>query len=264
MQGVRVNGSEIPEAAILAEIQNHPASSPDEAQTAAAEALVVRELLLQEAQRLDLSPDPQKDDAGRRESDDEALVRQVLEVSVNVPAADDTVCQRYYENNLKRFQSPDLFEAAHILFAARPEETGAYEKAGAEAERTIAQLEKHPDRFAALAKDHSDCTSATNGGSLGQVALGDTVPEFETFLVSLDEGQICPVPVKTRFGAHVLRVDKKIPGRTVPFEMVKDRIADYLHEASWRRGAAQFVKLLAGSAKIEGVEFEGVSSPLVQ
>ena len=51
MEDIRINGASIPQAAILAEAQNHPAATPDAALSAAAEALAVRELLLQEARR---------------------------------------------------------------------------------------------------------------------------------------------------------------------------------------------------------------------
>jgi peptidyl-prolyl cis-trans isomerase C len=115
-----------------------------------------------------------------------------------------------------------------------------------------------------MAQQHSDCTSGKNGGSLGQVTRGETVPEFETFLCNLEEGQLCPVPVQTRYGAHVLRLDRRIGGRELPFETVRDRIAGYLQEASWRRAASQYIGLLAGAAAIEGADVNGFDSPLVQ
>ncbi|MXW48043.1 MAG: peptidylprolyl isomerase, partial [Gammaproteobacteria bacterium] len=58
---IRVNGVAISSQSIAAESQNHPASNPQDAQKAAIRALVVRELLLQEAYRLDLIPDPVSD-----------------------------------------------------------------------------------------------------------------------------------------------------------------------------------------------------------
>ena len=264
MQGISVNGVGISATAIQAEIQNHPAPSPEQAMTAAAEALVIRELLLHEARRLGLTPDPALDDAGRRETDEEALIRQLLEIEVQTPTADETTCRRYYESNLARFRSADLFEAAHILFSAAPDDTEAYEKAVAEAEQAIVLLTSRPDAFGDLARERSDCTSSKERGCLGQVALGDTVPEFETFLINLEDGQLCPVPVKTRYGVHVLRLDKKIEGRQIPFELVHESIAAYLQDASWQKAATLYVKILAGRSRIEGLELDAAQSPLVQ
>ncbi|MCG8542737.1 MAG: peptidylprolyl isomerase [Alphaproteobacteria bacterium] len=264
MPDIQVNGVEVPEAAIRAEAQNHPAESPDEAFGAAAQALVIRELLLQQARALKLAPQPQTDDSGRRETEEDALIRRLLESEISLPEADDDTCRRYFDNNRERFRSPDLYEAAHILFAADPADTDGYASATAAAEATLETLDRDPGAFAAIARERSDCTSASNGGRLGQVARGDTVAEFETFLVNLEEGQLCPVPVKSRYGVHVLRLDKRIEGRPLPFEAVRDRIAGYLHEASWRRGVAQYIRLLAGNARIDGIDLNGATSPLVQ
>ena len=119
-------------------------------------------------------------------------------------------------------------------------------------------------RFAELAQQLSACPSAAQGGNLGQITRGQTVPEFETFLFNLEEGQICPVPVKTRFGYHVLRLDRRIEGRQLPFEAVRDKIADYLHQRVWRQAVSQYLQLLVGQAEIRGIELKGASSPLVQ
>ncbi|HZD25824.1 MAG TPA: peptidylprolyl isomerase [Alphaproteobacteria bacterium] len=264
MTVVSVNGRAISGAEVAAELQNHPAEAPEAAWRDAVEALVVRELLLQEARGLGLAPQPQGDAAGRRETDEDALVRQLLEREIRVPEADTESCRRYYENNRSRFRSPDLFEAAHILLSAHPDDADAYAAATAEAEAILARLQMQPGLFAELAQTRSDCSSGQQGGTLGQVSRGQTVPEFETFLFSLEEGQLCPVPVKSRYGVHVLRLDRRIDGRELPFEMAEPRIAAYLREASWRRAVAQYIRLLVGRAAIEGLDLAGADSPLVQ
>lgn len=264
MQSAFINGIEISREAILAETQNHPAPEPDRAWDEAVEALAVRELLVQQARRIGLTPVPETDREGRRETDEHALIRQLLAEELSVPEADEATCRRYYDANRQRFKSLDLFEAAHILFSASPSDNDAYQEAIDRATLAIAQVESNPAAFERIAKTQSDCTSGKDGGRLGQVSRGDTVPEFETFLVALEAGQLCPVPVKSRYGAHVLRLDHKIEGRQLPFDAVHTRIADYLQEASWRRAVAQYVQLLAGQAEIEGVRLRAADSPLVQ
>jgi peptidyl-prolyl cis-trans isomerase C len=264
MSAVSVNGVVIPEAAIAREMQHHPARGPDEARAAAVQALAVRELLVQEARRVGLVAQPRDDGEGRRETEEEALVRQLVEREVTVPEADEAACRGYYERNRKRFRSPDIFEASHILFAADPADAPAYARAVERAAATIRELDESPERFAELARALSDCPSGRQGGSLGQVSRGQTVPEFETFLFGLDEGQLCPLPVKTRFGAHVLRLDRRIAGRELPFEQVRGRIAAYLAEHVWRRATHQYIAILAGRAKLSGVALDAARSTLVQ
>ncbi|MCW5724013.1 MAG: peptidylprolyl isomerase [Maricaulaceae bacterium] len=261
---IRVNGAAITAEAVAAEAQNHPAPGPDAAWRAAAEALVIRELLLQRGRELGLTPEPRKDEAGRRETADEALMRAVIEQEVTAPKATEDECRRFYGNNTGKFRSPDIYEPAHILFSADRADKTAFDKALGEAEAALSALKADPKAFEGLAKARSDCPSGKEGGRLGQVTPGQTTPEFETFMTALEEGQICDTPVKTRYGVHIIRLDRKQAGETLPFEAVKDRIAAWLAEASWRRAAAQYVQILLGEAKIEGLDMGGADSPLVQ
>ena len=84
---------------ISREAQNHPAPKPIAAWTAAARALAVRELLLQEARRIGLDAQPLADGEGRTETDEEALIRALVEREVTTPAPDEAACRRYYEHN---------------------------------------------------------------------------------------------------------------------------------------------------------------------
>ena len=62
------------------------------------------------------------------------------------------------------------------------------------------------DDFATVARAVSDDTaSATDGGDLGWLSPGDTVPEFENVLASLPSGEISE-PIKSRFGWHLVEV----------------------------------------------------------
>lgn len=263
---VFVNGVEISDHAINSELQYHPAGSVEEAREAAARALAVRELLLQAAARRGIDqPDPlEPGQADERETDDEALIRTLIAREVRTPEPDHDTCRRFYEQNRKRFRSPDLFEAAHMLFPADPKDADATARAKEQASAALAEVLAQPQRFAALARELSACPSAAQGGNLGQITRGQTVPEFETFLLNLEPGQICPVPVKTRFGYHVLRLDRRIEGRQLPFEVVQERIAEYLREHVWRRAVGQYLQLLVGEAEIRGIELNGASTPLVQ
>jgi len=264
MELVSVNNVEIPATAIATECQNHPAESAEAARHEAVRSLVVRELLLQEAARLGIAIAPEKDDAGRTETPEDATIRGLLADQVNPPKADDAACRRYYDNNSKRFRSADIFEASHILLSADPADTEKYAACVGEAEAIIAALGERPDIFDKFARQRSDCASGKEDGRLGQITRGQTTPEFETFLFALEEGQLCPQPVKTPYGVHVVRLDNREPGRVMPFEAVRGRIAAYIEEVSWRRAVSQYIQVLAGQSKVEGFDLVGAADPLIQ
>jgi peptidyl-prolyl cis-trans isomerase C len=251
--GVRVNGVRIPRDAIAREVQQHPAKNPAEALKAAARALVIRELLLQEARRLALHAEPLADAAGRRETDEEALIRVLIEREVKTPEPDAETCRRYYEQNRTKFRSADIYEAAHILFAAVRSDRDAYARAQADASAVLAVLREEPARFAEIARARSACPSAAQDGNLGQIGAGATTPEFERALAAMTPGALCDAPVETRYGVHIIRLDRKIEGRELPFELVQSRIAEFLAASVQHRAMAQYVARLAAAAAIEGV-----------
>ena len=257
---VSVNGVAIARDDIQREMQHHPASKPIAAWQQAARALVVRELLIQRAKHLGLAPEPISDEAGRRETDDEALMRGVVEREVTVPEPDDETCRRYYERNQARFRSPEIYEAAHILFAALPSDSDDYARAQADAAGVLAALRERPDSFASMAQAHSRCPSAAQGGNLGQITAGQTTPEFEQALMTLTPGQLCEAPVATRYGFHIIRLDRKHDGQVLPYELVAGRIADYLRETVRRRADAQYIARLVTAAKIEGIDLAGADA----
>ncbi len=263
MSPVIVNGVAIPRKAIAAEVQNFPAANPGASWRAATEALVIRELLLQEARRLGIALTQRRDRDGRCETEEDALVRALLERQITVPEADEATLRRFYDNNLHRFVSAPLYEADHILIAARRDDAAGFAAARDKAAALATILAADPDRFAALARAHSTCPSAGVGGNLGQIGPGETTLEFEAALAALPVGAVSG-PVETRYGVHLIRLRRRIEGRQLPFEAVRERIAVYLDDHVRRQASAQYLALLVGRADIQGIVLAGADSPLVQ
>jgi peptidyl-prolyl cis-trans isomerase C len=250
---VRLNGVTLPPQMIAAEAQHHPARSPAAAFEAAAQALIVRILLLEEAARRGLKAEPQEVADGKRELPDEAQIRLLLDCCVPIPDIGEAECLACYQEGRERFRSPDLVEVSHILFAADPRETGSAGPAQAAAEEALSELRRQPAAFEAIARSRSDCGSKSAGGRLGQLSPGDTVPEFEDALATLQPGEITSAPVRSRFGFHIIRLDARQAGQPLPFEYVQEKIAALLAERAWRRNVADFIESLVQGAEIEGV-----------
>ena len=246
-----VNGVEIPAAAIYAEMQHHPAPSRETAEYSAMLALVAKELLLQEAARLEIAGD-----------DEEMRVAALIEREVQIPEPDEATCQRFFQANPSQFRSGDLFEAAHILCVAPPDDAEARATARARAESAIARLAQGAD-FAMLAGELSDCPSKQVGGSLGQIGRAQTAPEFEQALAALQEGETSAQPVESRFGFHVIRLHHRIEDQPLEYAMVRERIAHYLRDSVLHRAMSQYLSLLMSRATISGIDLPGATSPQV-
>lgn len=261
---VRVGGVEIPAAAIAAEAQNHPAQDADSAWTAAAEALVIRQLLLDEADRQGIVADERTDAEGRTLAEEDARIDALLASAVRVPQATSVEARRYYDRHRDRFASETLIEAEHILLSADPADSFAYGLAVGDARMLIRKIETDPACFAALAREHSACPSKAQGGNLGQIGRGQTVPAFEQALFGLGEGELCREPVRSPYGVHVVRAGRRIDGQQLPFDAVEATIRDYLEEASTRRAMAQYLSIIASETTVEGVALPMADGPLVQ
>ncbi|MGZ5920222.1 MAG: peptidylprolyl isomerase [Rhizomicrobium sp.] len=261
---IKLNGVVLPSHMIAAEAQHHPSQSPPLAFQAAARAIIIRTLLLEEAKRDGIVAEPAFVAPGKRELPDEACIRAFIETRIPVVEPEEPQCRAFYDADPSRFRSPDLFEASHILFLAHPHDAKAYAEAVARAEEIIAELSRSPGKFEAIARERSECDSRANGGRLGQIVRGETVPEFEQALQKLDEGQVAATPIQSRYGAHVLKLDARARGEILPFEYVREKISDYLAERQWRRDAAAYIERLVSQAHIEGVEMSPANVAKVQ
>ncbi|MDQ5910711.1 MAG: peptidyl-prolyl cis-trans isomerase [Pseudomonadota bacterium] len=247
---ITVNGVEISDAALHAEMQHHPAPSREMAEHSARLALVARELLLQEAARLNIT-----------DADEEERLNTLLERQAQTPEPDEDGCQRFFAANRPRFRTSDLFEVSHILCAAPPDDDEARTTARLRIEEALAQLAQGT-AFAELAAQISDCPSKEQGGNLGQIAMAQTVPEFEQVMVSMQEGETSAQPVESRFGFHILHLHNKIAGHPLDYPQVRERIASYLRESGQRQAISQYLASLMKNADIQGMELP--DSSLVQ
>jgi len=256
--GITVNGVKITIEQINAEVQYHPSGSLLEAKYEAMQALVIRELLLQQAAKLGLSSQAE----GQDSVDD--IIGKLLEKEINIPEPTAEECQRYYKNNATKFMTAPLYEASHILFLAPPEDEQARHAALKKAEQCLLKLRTDPQIFQELAKAESACPSGKLGGNLGQLGKGQTVPAFETALFAMKEGELSKEPVASEVGIHIIKVNRRVDGQSLPYEAVAQWISDYMTQQSWQRAFSQYLQVLAAQAKISGFILKSAESPLLQ
>lgn len=256
---ISVNGQDISAANIDSEVQYHPAATHSEAMTKAAQALIIKELVIQKAlQEGILEPSQVADD-----ETEYGLIDQLMEKNAPPPKATELECQRYYQANLEKFTTSPLVEAKHILLVADSSDLEQRAHCKILAEQIIENLQTGNSRFAELATKHSMCPSKEVGGSLGQLSSGQTVPEFQRQLFAADEG-LMPSPIESRFGFHVVHLERKVAGKQLPFNMVEVKINQFLNDKVHRKAVAQYIQHLIQEAEIKGFSFNGSHSPLMQ
>ena len=120
------------------------------------------------------------------------------------------------------------------------------------------------DRFADAARKWSNCPSGAQGGDLGWLVAEDCAPEFARELFGHAEVGVLPRLVHSRFGLHVVEVLEREPGVAQPFDAVRGAVANALRQQTFVTALRQYLSLLAGQARLEGVDLDAADTPLVQ
>jgi peptidyl-prolyl cis-trans isomerase D len=170
------------------------------------------------------------------------------------PQISDADVQAYYTAHQDQYQVKDQVKVRHILIAV-PAGSDAKTDAAAKAKAAdILKQIKGGGDFADLAKKNSDDPgSKDQGGELGWLDRGKTVPEFDKAAFTLPTGQTSDL-IKTQFGYHILQVEDKKTAHLRPVAEVKPEIVPVLEQQ--RVGAAEqtFASALASDAKKNGLD----------
>jgi peptidyl-prolyl cis-trans isomerase D len=170
------------------------------------------------------------------------------------PVVSDADVQAYYDAHKDQYQVKEQVKVRHILIAVPADADAKTDAAGkAKAEDLLKQI-KAGGNFADLASKNSDDPgSKTQGGELGWLDRGKTVPEFDKAAFSLAPGQTSDL-VKTHFGYHILQVEDKKTAHLRPLAEVKPEIVPVLEQQ--KAGAAEqtFASSLASDAKKNGMD----------
>ena len=231
-----VNGVSIPQSrvdlAIKAELAQGQADTP-ELRKSIRENLIKRELMVQEATKLNLDKSPdvlQEMDMAKQSVLINAYLSDYLKKN---PITEDMLVQEYEARKAKLGDKE--YNARHILVDTE-----------AQAKTIIAQLGKKV-KFEKLAAQSKDTGSAAQGGSLGWQVPSNFVAPFAQALQSLKKGEYTKEPVHTQFGWHVIRLDDeralKVPG----FEEVKPQLQQRLQQQAIQKAIAD----LQAKAKVE-------------
>jgi peptidyl-prolyl cis-trans isomerase C len=202
-------------------------------------SVVRRHLILQQKEVAELRKS-EKIRKQLKEMEDQLVLAAYLEQHVGrYLTVSDEELQAYYKANLSSFSTLPKVKAKHILLRSEGEAKAVLEKLRKGAE------------FSAMAKQYSiDLPMALEGGSMGTIEKGKTLPELQQVLFSLKEGEVSDV-VKTRFGYHILSVEEIIPISPKPFEEVKGEIKTTLMRQKEAKAFEKMVTEIEKRAEIK-------------
>ena len=133
------------------------------------------------------------------------------EVTKSISPSDDDLAILYDEEK-NRFSTDEERKAQHILVEKK-----------VTADQVISLINEGKS-FEDLAKEYSiDTGSKDSGGDLGFFGIGVMVPEFETAVFAMKEGEVS-APIKSEFGFHVIKLNKIKESSLKSFDEVKEQL----------------------------------------
>jgi len=173
--------------------------------------------------------------------------------------------QAYYDQHRDQYRVAEQVKVSHILIKTPlPGPDGKVDEKGVaaaqqRAEDVLKQL-KAGAKFEDLAKKYSeDPGSAKEGGSLGWIGKGRTVPEFEKAAFSLPVGQTSGL-VKSSYGFHIIRVEAKQDAHMKTLDEVKAEIEPILKQQKAQQIAQKQAEDLVQAAKTQGLDAAAAAS----
>jgi peptidyl-prolyl cis-trans isomerase C len=210
------------------------------------ESFIEEKLLLHEAEKHGVKPDPsmlkaameqmsppQGSERERQSQGGEELERAVSEslmmeqylrdFLLKGVVVTDADCEEYYNQHMEEFVSKDVVHVREILVDDL-----------AQAERILSSLKRNRNgNFAELARLYSKAATAEEGGDMGRFERGELPEEFEKVVFPMASGTVSKI-VRTRYGYHVFLVEERIGAHQQKLYEVRDQIQEKLLAARQR------------------------------
>ena len=226
---------------------NLPKDKQDQILNNVVEGMIMQELVYADAQKKGLlkSDDFKQELAEVTKRIEKQLAARYWEENIlkNV-TVDPKEVKAHYEKNIKEYDVPETVQARHILVPGE-----------SEAKSIISELQglkgdELRNKFMELAVKRSKGPSGPKGGDLGRFPRGQMVPEFDSAVFALNEGDITKEPVKTQFGYHVIYLEQKFAPKKYSFDEVKGFIEKQLKANAFKQELEKKSKALHKSATI--------------
>lgn len=154
--------------------------------------------------------------------------------------------QEWFASQGARYGQPETRRASHILIAADEKADAATLAAARQkAEGLLGEIKAKPERFAELAKQHSqDPGSAAKGGDLGFFNRETMVKPFADAAFALKPGGISDV-VQSRFGYHIIRLDTVKPAVIPSLQAIRKQVENDFRQERQKQNFSNDARLLA-------------------
>jgi len=156
--------------------------------------------------------------------------------------------QTFYDQHQQLFAQPESVRIGHILLKV---DRNADDKEWEAARKKLEQLKKSNKDFRELAKEHSQCASAKDGGDLGFFPRGQLYRPLENAALQLKKNGVSQ-PVESEDGVHLIKLyERRSQGFVPPFEEIRNQVEQMAKAEQAQRIYQEYVEELIGKARVE-------------
>lgn len=232
-----VNGKAIPAAWLEQNVQVSVAQGQKdtpELRNAITTELILREILVQEAERQDLDKTPAAQATSWMQAKQNFLVEQLWNsYQTKNPITDEDI-KNVYDQEGVYTKGMDQFKLSLITVANQ-----------ADAKAIIARLQKG-EAFQKIAKEKSTDASNAKGGDLGWLLPDQVLPAISNVIVNLQKGTLAVAPIQTASGWNIIKVEDRRLYKRPSLEESKAQIRQALQQ----KNRMEYLKKLSDGAKI--------------
>jgi peptidyl-prolyl cis-trans isomerase C len=192
-------------------------------------SLLRNKLIAADAQQAGFDQGPMVRKRLQLAADKELAETWIVNLVENAPDADyEAMALEHYLANPDEYRTPEMVDVSHILIGS---DSRSEQDALEIASKLTEDLQADPSQFDAFVLEYSeDPAKKSNGGRYPGVQRGQMVKPFEAAAFSLEEpGQISD-PVKTNYGYHIIRLNKKMLPELLPFDQLKEGLMQQAKE----------------------------------
>ena len=200
---------------IMAMGRNGQAYNNPQGRAAVLEQLIAQRLFLLDAQRNLFEREQAFKDQLAAVKEQLLMEYAISKCVESVRVTEDDV-RGYYDSHKDEMMEEETVNASHILVDSEEKAT-----------ELLNAINAGEISFEDAARDNSSCPSSAQGGNLGDFGRGQMVPEFDTACFEMEEGEVRG-PVKTQFGYHLIRLNKKNPAEALSYNDVRSQLYEQL------------------------------------
>jgi peptidyl-prolyl cis-trans isomerase C len=193
------------------------------------EKLYIQKILAEQAIKNGLDKDPVNAARLQAVKEKALFVLQLNEIKKSDKRDYSKFAKLQYKVNKSDFKVAERVDVAHILIAT---EERSPEQALEKAKEIRQELLAGADFSDVADRESEDYSVKRNHGELGAFTRDKIVPKFADVAFKLKKGELSE-PVKTRFGYHLIKLNKKIPAGVLTFDEVKEGIVAGIKAKNW-------------------------------